>query len=398
MPRVTLPPVKVGAMVEDYMSQLDPNLSPRTVDSKQRTLRILCAQLPRGENTLTRNLQEIHFADCMADIANGASAAENDSRKKKCRGQRLGRNGISLKNDRATLKQFAQYLVYREVVKASFNPMYEITKAQRARGKYNVTKVRRRQHVPFNEWPKLLDAAPHPRDRLLVALGLWLGCRASDMVVLQWHHIHLDENKIELFNVKRGRRVGAGRLLPLGPMREEIDRYLAWFKPLHGEPAPDWPLLPTKVAAKDTACRDSAVWPVVPHEAMGSVFVTMAVQQTLLAFGWPAEDMLGEGAHTLRRSLAEACVEYGGDRGDELAMFLLDHESIDTTRKSYTTRSRQLREASSALESGFGTIEPPKHPKPPEPMWSESQPLDAVTQKDEPEAIVFDFATRKRIA
>ncbi len=59
------------------------------------------------------------------------------------------------------------------------------------------TPKRKRLQIPPEKFPELLEAANNPRDRIVIALGIYLMLRGSEISHLRWHHVHLDEWEIE---------------------------------------------------------------------------------------------------------------------------------------------------------------------------------------------------------
>lgn len=394
-PESRLPKIVVGEAIEDFLSTLT-DIADRTVARKRRVLELLVKQLPKGRHTLTRNLKEIYFNDCIKDIGRGADEHEADARMRKGWSPRRGQARKSLKNDTATLRQFAEHLKYRKWALPEFNPVYEIVTAAREHGKQDPRARANHKRIPLADWPRLLDAAAHPRDRLLVAFGLWFARRADDLSYLQWKHIDRDDEmfpngSIYLFNGKGGRPVAGGRPLPIWPeVAVELDRYLAWFVPLYGEPQPDWPLFAEKLSSAQTPGRDVANWPVSPSKPATAWNIGRTVKRVLQGFGWSGEDLRGEGAHTLRRSGLDAVDELV-DGNTALAQMLADHKSIDQTMH-YTGRNKQYRQLSAVMVKAAGN-----GPESPSPVIAE-EPAPAVTQKEETNAVVIDFASRRRVA
>jgi integrase len=193
--------------------------------------------------------------------------------------------------------------------------------------------VRNRQRIPFEEWPRLLDAAPHPLERALVACGLYLMARSSELQTIQLRHVDLDAGTIEVYRHK----VQRPDTLPIcAELDAELRRWLTWYSarvPL----TPDMYLLPNRsphqtlrdartgrLARLDPAAALDPLKPLSrPHRK---------VQMVLTRAGFTTEH---EGGHTLRRSAARAyydelCAD-GYDGALRRVQSMLDHSNTSVT-------------------------------------------------------------------
>lgn len=201
-----------------------------------------------------------------------------------------------------------------------------------------------RRRIPAHDFPRLLDAAEHPQERIIVALGLYLFLRASEVACLDIEHVHLDRSEILVFQPKTGRYDE----MPIAfELEVELRRWLTWYAedqaPVRGALMPHWPLVPAR--------RRSQLWndgsgknggrPIVPrfghmNPMSRAKQIHGKVQKTLRTFGWEvgAEDR--EGVHTLRRSGARALfdemVETGVRDGVlRIVQSMLHHKSVTMT-------------------------------------------------------------------
>lgn len=395
MPRKIIAGPKLAQAIDEFMEAIKstpPPLAPETIRSKARTLRFLVRHASRGEQTPTHRLTDHTFQDTLTDITRGGSDGENHWRARNSKGSaRAGRGPSAIKADRATLRQFTEFLHHKRWVDPSFNPLYEIAKAGREIGTEDVRRTKVMRRIPREEWPALLDAAEHPRDRLMVACGLWWARRVSDLAIMQWRHLDLSERdgfpngSVELFNVKKGRRIGL-EALPIWPeLRVEVDRYLTWFRPIYGEVHSDWPLVPRKVnsATLSTFKRDWATWPLLPDVPVHPHNLTANTHRVLRAYLGKDADLYGEGGHTLRRSGGRWVAE---NWGIEVAQRLLDHMTTAQTRV-YVGWSKEDAKLSSVMR-GDPTPEPE----------AVSEPEPEVVEQPKPMAVVVDMFSRQRVA
>lgn len=160
--------------------------------------------------------------------------------------------------------------------------------------------------IPVDLFADLLDAAPHPRDRAIVAIGLFTFLRGSEMALLRINSLDLGRGELNVYRVKTR---DSDTLGVSSELAEEMSRWLHWYRKNQGTLHPDWYLLPSKnpdLWLQDPATRRlyrpadrfSSVKPDVPENKP-----YRAVQRAMRNLGI---EVKGEGAHTLRRSGATA--------------------------------------------------------------------------------------------
>lgn len=349
MPRNSGSSVRLDTAVRTFFEALEKEkLAPDTLKSKQRTMRYL-VKAAGGPHRMTRRLGNEHFEACLRDLVNGASEAETLWRKQNGKGLRRGRRASSLKQDYAVLNQFVGWLKHNDWVKASFDPMYRITKSAKDNPDVPKDRVYRGRKVPIEQWPDLLNATTNPRDRMIVAVGLFWGCRASSTVKIQIKHLDLDNKTVGLFNEKRGRwYLGEPRKI-IAPMQRELEGYLAWYVSRYGELQPDWYLVPNKVpgyiCGRYYTPED---WPVTPTQPMHTRTATRVAKDALRGIGWTDDMFIHEGAHTLRRSGGTEAQRRAGLDG--MMSFLDDTDANSAIRYSQNAPGREkLEEAMDKL-------------------------------------------------
>lgn len=202
---------------------------------------------------------------------------------------------------------------------------------------------RDRLRLPAAEFPRLLDACEHPRDRIIVALGLYLFLRKSEIKALRVGDVDLARGVVTV-------RVEKTKQLDHMPISAELDaelrRWLTWYaasidRPLdqydHLVPAKTPPLyLPGQRPYEnfEEAKMQARLKPEKPCNRPEE-----AVHRVLTALGYPVRDedggSLREGVHTLRRSGARALfdrlVAEGYDYAIRTVQSMLHHKSIVVT-------------------------------------------------------------------
>jgi integrase len=193
-----------------------------------------------------------------------------------------------------------------------------------------------RFRVPLEEFNDLLDAAPHPRDRMVCAIGLFTFLRGSEIMLLRVSDVDLDANSLKVYRPK----VKEGDVLPISTeLHAELVRWFNWYREDQGVVHQDWYLTPAKWPAKTGYDRET-----------GRIFVTdepahlkpevpihrpyLAVQRAMAELGYETH---WQGEHTLRRSGARAMADTLRDMGYDGALLrvasMLGHSDVRITQK-----------------------------------------------------------------
>ena len=190
-----------------------------------------------------------------------------------------------------------------------------------------------RLRIPQEEWDRILDAAPHPLERALVACGLFLMARGSELATIKLKDLDLEDSEVTVYRHK----VKRYDTLPIcSELDAELRRWLTWYSE-RCNPTPDAYLLPNRVRGHTLRdprtgrlVRVSADAPINPYEPIKRPH--RHVQMVLKPLGY---DLAGEGGHTLRRSAARALFEELAEDGYDGALrrvqSMLDHNSSLTT-------------------------------------------------------------------
>ena len=207
---------------------------------------------------------------------------------------------------RGVFRRFCEWLRTRRYLAAGSNPLGT------TRNLVDNPKPRRR--IPVAEFPRLLDCAEHPQERIVVALGLYLFLRASEVSAIDVEHVNLEEHEITVW-IEKVRR------WDVMPISEELDaelrRWLTWYAQdqagVDRELLPHFPLVPARRRSQlyNDGTGKCGGRPLLPR--FGQMNPTSRlklahtkVQKTLRAFGWEVSGTDREGVHTLRRSGARA--------------------------------------------------------------------------------------------
>jgi integrase len=173
---------------------------------------------------------------------------------------------------------------------------------------WHATKIPRvrRTRVPVSEFAELLDSTEHPRDRAVIALGLFTFMRGGEMSTLRVSDLDLDDNRLVIY---RHKTKDPDTLPVSAELHEEMVRWLNWYRADQGALRPGWHLVPAKHPSHtyyDPATRQIAVDHTVlahlrPNSPLQRPYTV--VQRALAALGY---ETYWEGEHTLRRSGARA--------------------------------------------------------------------------------------------
>lgn len=189
-----------------------------------------------------------------------------------------------------------------------------------------------RTRIPMSDFPRLLDAAEHPRDRAAIAIGLHLLLRVSEMTSLRIRDLDLEGGLITVTIEKTGDHhvMTVDRGLDV-----ELRRWLTAYTNECGPLDPDWFLIPSMQLGCVLGRQPYDGLLIVPTKSPGRL--QAPIQEAMRKIGYPVLERR-EGGHTLRRSGARAFFDLlADDRGYDgamrVVMALLHHKSQQTTER-----------------------------------------------------------------
>lgn len=227
---------------------------------------------------------------------------------------------------RGILSAFFKWCQTRSYMPRSADPMEGVRKRRIRKQDWLI--------IPATEWDAVLEAAEDPRDRAMVATGLYLFIRVSEMTNLRWGDVNFDRKEVSVFRKKTGQQDAL-------PLCEELEHELRLWRLAYSEivgelPKPGWFLLPPYTASRFRGRADGQpifqeATTLQPTKQLQDA--TARIKIVLNAAGY--KELAGEGGHTLRRSGATALYdelsERGHDKAIRLCQAMLGHASIQTT-------------------------------------------------------------------
>lgn len=192
-----------------------------------------------------------------------------------------------------------------------------------------------RLFIPVQRFPELLDVAErrHPRDRMMVALGLYAFLRAGEVAALQWQDIDLDSLTIDLVRPKVQDR---DRMPICDELAEELTRWRFTFQGITrtvvGRSHYVTPPLsrPGFTRGEDGRLVCSSPGVLVPDRMI--TVPHRPIQNALRDMGY---DTSQEGGHTLRRSgglaLYKQLSNKGHDKAGRIVQAMYGHKTFATT-------------------------------------------------------------------
>lgn len=190
--------------------------------------------------------------------------------------------------------------------------------------------------IPVHEFYDLLNACRHPRDRAICALGLFTFSRGSEISAMRIEDLDLGAGTLRIFRQKTGDRDS----LPVSTeLRDEMNRWLNWYRQDQGTLRPEWYLVPAK--KPDVWDRDPDTGRLVLSERHASVRPERKEEKPYRAVQRPLSVLCYEtgntGLHTLRRSGARALADRLRGEGYDGALLrvasMLGHRDTKVTER-----------------------------------------------------------------
>ena len=287
--RVGESPGRLSWAIDQYLASMRvKRRQPNTIKNHTQTLNRF---LSTTGNLLVKNIDERHVINFFAEAGRTRQAS-------------------SLNVHRSVLNTFFKWCRRSRLMPPDSDPMWDIEAFE------PFERERKRVHV--SDFPRLLDAAEqeHKRDRIMIALGLYLFLRQSEMATLTIGRLDLKGGSI-LVRVQKTKK---DDLMPIPKeLDEELREWLEFYTWDVGEPLrPEWPLIPHKrkrVGVRPPGSRFIQPGPVPrpqldPSQPLRTHLEKVA-KAALRKIDFPVDDspegtLKGEGMHTLRRSGARA--------------------------------------------------------------------------------------------
>ena len=106
---------------------------------------------------------------------------------------------------------------------------------------------RPRRRIDAVDFPRLLDSAATPQHRIVVALGLYLFLRSSEIVALSVGDVRLDRGEVVVYQPKTSQY---DEMPICAELDAELRRWLTFYTEQCGLPDEDWPLVPAMTGAQ----------------------------------------------------------------------------------------------------------------------------------------------------
>ncbi len=230
----------------------------------------------------------------------------------------LVRDGFSVgtvNNTQSSLSAFFRWCRTREVT----NPMHDPIADRR----YMPAQDKPRLYIPVAEFPKVLDACTNPRDRALIALGLYTLGRQSELVNLRVKHLGLTSGHLSMTIYKSYK----ADVMPLSSeLDTEMRRWVLAYQEECGPLDKNWYLVP---AVRATGYREFSLAPDARISRSEDI-----VRRVVERCGYTDDRM---GMHLIRRSAARAAFDEmakdGYDGALRVVAALCHHASTATTER-----------------------------------------------------------------
>lgn len=285
-----------------------------------------------SNNTLKHNRQALQRLLLTAgNIPLASLEARHLDRTFSAAAKTCGDNTLNL--HQADLSGFFKWCRARQLMRPEHDPL--ATRRPRRGQK------RERLYVSPSQFDQLLTVADgrHPRNRMVVALGLYLFLRQSEIGTIRIADVHLNEREIDI-TVHKTKDFDVMAIS--AELDTELRKWLTEYQALCGPLQPHWYLVPSKVATPsqrrpdgrfEPSSRTEWLRPEKPiarlHEIVNETLVAAGVTiRREGAAGWT-------GCHTLRASGARALFEELRTEGYDGALAtvasFLHHKNVSTT-------------------------------------------------------------------
>lgn len=233
----------------------------------------------------------------------------------------------SLNVDLSLLREFWRFAMHRKAAKSD---IFFHRREWKVMPKFH-------HRIPASDFPRILDSATHPRDRAILALGIYLMLRRGEITSLRVSDCDL-VNRVVYTRIEKSHK--ADEMPMSAELETEMRRWLTYYTSEVGLLRPDYHLVPAKTAPRRHGDVMVDTVRLQPARRMTSG-TEGVVQRALQACGYATVDADGatmrEGIHTLRRSAARALfdtlAEDGHDKPLRVVQAFLHHSSQSTTER-----------------------------------------------------------------
>lgn len=232
------------------------------------------------------------------------------------------------------LREFFQFCRDRGIVPPDFDP----TRGWRAAREGSSQMF----WIPATEFLDLLEAADrnHPRDRMIVAIGLFCLLRGSEVQLLTFGDVDLKAKKLH-FQVPKSSAAFAPMKEKTNPivdnLVDEFERYFEWIKQTQGPIQPEWFLTPRRKKREFNGYQTSFIPPITMYMDQKLSHIYEPVNKAFAELGYSGPAYKGKtGNHALRRSGARMLLDHFRlNQGEQSALLrvsqMLGHKSIKDT-------------------------------------------------------------------
>jgi integrase len=169
----------------------------------------------------------------------------------------------------------------------------------------------------------------HPRDGMTVALLFYTAARSAEIADLKWQDLDFDTEDISIYRSK----IKDHHVVPMtASLKEMLLKWEAWVEEHNGPIQDNWYVVPARGHrgfAEGIPFRMTQEWPINLTAKQSSI--GPLCKRLMRAIGLTRAELVGKGAHTLRRSAAELLVEATQDLRS--AQELLGHASVTQTER-----------------------------------------------------------------
>lgn len=232
----------------------------------------------------------------------------------------IGNKASTINLLQSKLSHFFNFCREHNYAPPSWNPLRDVRQRR--------IQNEERKRIPVSEFGNLLNHAANPRDRIVVALGLYLFLRASEIVALRLKHLDMAEKQVNVTIFK----TSDFDVMPIcSELHTELKRWLSHYQKETGHLDPEMYLTPslTTMGEFNKTCV------LRPYNKISRP--EDVVKRLLRNYGWTSTESKGEGIHLLRRSGARALFDeldaHTVDGALRVVQSHLHHKSSTMTEK-----------------------------------------------------------------